>query len=65
MMVNKNITNQNFNGGHYSRIKYIVVHYTGNNGDTAYSNTNYFRSYRGASAHYFVDDKSIWQSVFN
>ena len=47
-----------------SRIKYIVIHFTSNNGDTAQSNTNYFKSdSRGASAHYFVDEKSVWQCV--
>ena len=63
MQIIKNLTNQNFNEGAISRIKYIVVHYTGNNGDTALANTNYFKSYRGASAHYFVDEKSIYQSI--
>lgn len=63
MEIKKNLTTQNFNAGTLSRIKFIVVHYTGNNGDTAYSNTNYFKSYRGASAHYFVDETSIYQSI--
>ncbi|MFQ8686335.1 MAG: N-acetylmuramoyl-L-alanine amidase family protein [Anaerotignaceae bacterium] len=44
-------------------MKYIVVHFTANNGDTALGNTNYFKSYRGASAHYFVDENSVYQSV--
>ena len=45
-------------------IRYIVVHYTGNKGDTAWGNCNYFAgANRQASAHYFVDDDSIWQSV--
>ena len=63
MEIKKNLTTQNFNAGTLSRIKFIVVHYTGNNGDTAYSNTNYFKSYRGASAHYFVDADNIYQSI--
>lgn len=46
-----------------SAIKYLVVHYTGNDGDTDEANANYFNSYRGVSAHYFVDDDSITQSV--
>lgn len=47
-----------------SNIKYIVVHYTGNDGDTDEANANYFKgSNRHASAHYFVDDDSITQSV--
>ena len=47
-----------------SAIKYIVIHYTANDGDTAISNAKYFANgSRGASAHYFVDSKSIVQSV--
>lgn len=63
MEIKKNITTQNWNSGTLSRIKYIVVHYTGNNGDTALANTNYFKQYRGASAHYFVDESNIYQSI--
>ena len=63
MEIKRNITTQNFNNGSINRIKYIVVHFTANNGDTAYGNTNYFKSYRGASAHYFVDENGIYQSV--
>lgn len=47
-----------------SRIKYIVIHYTGNQGDTAENNADYYsREIVKASAHYFVDDKTVWQSV--
>ena len=63
MEIKKNLTTQNWNVGTLSRIKYIVIHYTANNGDTALGNTNYFKSYRGASAHYFVDENSIYQSI--
>lgn len=45
-------------------IKYLVVHYTANNGDTAKGNCNYFQSpNRNASAHYFVDENEVYQSV--
>lgn len=45
-------------------IKYIVLHYTGNSKDTAKANANYFLTAGiNASAHYFVDEKSIYQSV--
>lgn len=45
-------------------IKYIVIHYTGNKKDTAYANANYFKGYnRNASAHFFVDDSNIYQTV--
>ena len=47
-----------------SDIKYIVIHYTANDGDTDEGNGNYFHNnYIGASAHYFVDDDSVTQSV--
>lgn len=47
-----------------SKIKYIVVHFTANDGDTAENNGLYFRNNKVyASAHYFVDDDSIVQSV--
>ena len=47
-----------------SNIKYIVYHYTANDGDTDEANGRYFDGpNRNASAHYFVDDDSITQSV--
>lgn len=47
-----------------SNIKYIVIHYTGNDGDSDESNAKYFKNnIVKASAHYFVDDDSITQSV--
>lgn len=47
-----------------SRIKYIVWHYTANDGDTDESNARFFKSpNRKASAHYFVDDDSVTISV--
>lgn len=47
-----------------STIKYIVIHYTSNDGDTDTNNGKYFRDYVvKASAHYFVDSDSITQSV--
>ena len=46
------------------KIAYIVIHYTANNGDTAANNIKYFETAgRNASAHYFVDENEIWQSV--
>ena len=63
MEIKRNITTKNFDSGSINRIKYIVVHFTANNGDTAYGNTNYFKSYRGASAHYFIDENGIYQSI--
>lgn len=45
-------------------VNYIVMHYTGNSKDTASANANYFTgANRQASAHFFVDDTNIYQSV--
>ena len=58
--------NRNNYGGKRSNadIKYIVIHYTANDGDTDEGNGNYFaNNIVGASAHYFVDDDSITRSV--
>lgn len=46
------------------RIQYIVVHYTANNDDTARGNAQYFsRTNVTASAHFFVDENEVIQSV--
>lgn len=48
------------------QIRYIVVHYTSNLGDTAKNNADYFAREKlknPASAHYFVDESEIWCSV--
>ena len=53
-----------FNHYDYNNPKYIVMHYVGAQSSTAANNANYFAGGdRQASAHYFVDDNSIWQSV--
>jgi hypothetical protein len=62
MVIKKYLTKKNFNTAN-KKNKYIVIHYTGNNGDTAWGNCNYFQTYRGASAHYFVDEINIYQSI--
>lgn len=47
-----------------SAIKYIVIHYTANDGDSDEGNANYFKNnVVGASAHYFVDGDSVTLSV--
>lgn len=47
-----------------SAIKYIIIHYTANDGDHDTNNANYFKTHLvKASAHYFVDDDSITMSV--
>ena len=48
------------------RVFYIIIHYTGNKGDTAKNNANYFATsnMRSAGAHFFVDKKGeIWRSI--
>lgn len=46
------------------KIKYIVIHSTGNTNDTAQNNHDYFaRCNRGSSADFFVDDNNIIQII--
>ena len=61
-----NIANRKNYGGERAtnRIKYLVYHYTGNDGDSDENNGKYFHNnVVKASAHYFVDDDSVTQSV--
>lgn len=47
-------------------IKYIVIHYTGNKGDTAKNNADFFAksNTREAGAHYFVGKRgAVWESI--
>ncbi len=56
----------NFTAGNRtsSDIDTIVIHYTGNNGDTAENNGNYFKNnIVETSAHYFVDNSTVVRSV--
>lgn len=60
----KECNSQNFTPGRSRKVKYLVIHYTSNQGDTAKNNADYFaREEVGASAHYFCDESEIWQSV--
>ncbi len=63
--ITKKLIKYNFSkGGNHK--KYIVIHDTGNykNGAGAINHFKYFNGgNRGASAHYFVDDKTILQVV--
>lgn len=64
MKINKKLCNAKNFGEKRSHTKYIVVHYTSNKGDTAKNNAEYFaRETVKASAHFFVDEKEIWESV--
>ena len=54
----------NYTKGRTQGIAYLVIHFTANDGDTAANNVNYFAGAgRKASAHYFVDENNIYQSV--
>lgn len=55
----------NYRAGRTQPVRYIVMHYTANNGDTAQNNCDYYHRVGGlqASAHYFVDEHGAMQSV--
>ncbi len=54
----------NYAKGRSGDIKYIVIHYTANKGDTAINNVKYFaNNVVKASAHFFVDENDIYSSV--
>lgn len=48
-------------------VKYIVIHYTGNSGDTAKNNATYFANSntREAGAHFFVGKKGVIYKSIN
>lgn len=66
-----NIAFKQAHSGNYRRaargkedIRYLVIHFTANDGDTAKNNADYFaRAEISTSAHYFVDESEVWQSV--
>lgn len=63
--INKKISKYNHYDMDNRKIKYIVIHWVGA-ASSAKNNADYFYSAdRKASAHYFVDDKEIWQSVLD
>ena len=61
----KQCNSTNYKVSRTDSIKYIVIHYTSGNGDTAKNNIDYFANNKNllSSAHYFVDENTIWQSV--
>ena len=66
MQIKKLLTKVNVTkfSGQPRAIKYIVIHYTANKGDTALNNAKYFENVnRNSSAHYFVDENEIYQIV--
>ena len=59
-----NQVNYNPNKRTYSSINYIVVHYTGNKGDTAVNNAKYYAEAQiKTSAHFFVWEDTVYRSV--
>ena len=64
MEINSKACNPGNYGGTLKTVQYIVVHWTSNQGDTAKNNADYFaREVVKASAHYFVDENEVWNSV--
>lgn len=66
MTIQERLANPENYGGERTaaQIRYLVLHYTGNDGDTAAGNASYFqRTVTKTSAHYFVDDREVWRSV--
>lgn len=66
MKIKEYLANKNNYGSKrdIKNIKYIVIHYTGNDGDSDEGNSKYFKNnIVKASAHYFVDEDSATQSV--
>ncbi len=61
----KQCNSTNYKASRAYDIKYIVIHYTANNGDTAKGNASYFANNANleASAHYFADENEVYQSV--
>ena len=63
MEIKDYLTTRNFTKRNNRKIEYIVIHYVGAV-STALNNAKYFKTtYRGASAHYFVDEKDIYRVV--
>ena len=64
MNIIQNLTNVNRTVYNNRPISYIVIHYFGAVGGSAEQTCSYFKNVnRSASAHYFVDDRGIWQCV--
>lgn len=66
MNIEKKLINFNYSSRNGKKIEYIVIHDTGNKnkGADAEVHYRYFSTgNRGASAHYFVDDKKILQII--
>lgn len=65
MKINKKISKYNHYAYTTRNIEYIVIHYVGSVSKAKDNATYFYNGDRQASAHYFVDDNSIWQSVLD
>lgn len=66
MDINKKLVKQNYTKSRTSKIKFLVIHDTGNEAPLAHAEAhfNYFNNApRPASAHYFIDEKQILQII--
>lgn len=66
MKINEKLVKFNYSSRNGAKIKYIVIHDTGNTsrGADADAHFNYFNTAdRQSSAHYFVDDKQILRII--
>lgn len=63
--INQKLTIINYSPNNISRIKYIVIHYFGALGSAKDTCHYFYNVNRKASAHYFVDNTSIWQAVLD
>lgn len=61
--IQKKLTPQNFSKMARKKNLYIVIHYVGGVSSAKNNVDFYAREKLSASAHYFVDEKSIWQCV--
>lgn len=61
--INQYITVRNRTISNRSSVKYLAIHYVGAVSSAKNNCVYFYSTYRGASAHYFVDANSIWQCV--
>lgn len=61
--IRRKITPYNFTALTKKDIRYIVVHYVGAESAAKNNAEYFFKNKLSSSAHYFVDEKEIWQSV--
>ena len=63
MEIKDYITSVNFEKGNNRKIEYIVIHYVGAVSSALNNAKYFFDTYRGASAHYFIDENDIYRVV--